>query len=79
MIGRVVCSLSGRDKGYFMVIVEEDGKYFYLCDGKERPLSHPKRKNKKHVALTNTVLEKSSYETDKQLRKSLAIYKAANR
>ena len=79
MTGRVVCSLSGRDKGTFMVIVREDEKYFYLCEGKERPLSHPKRKNKKHVALTNTVLKENSYETDKQLRKSLAIYKAANR
>lgn len=79
MTGRVVCSLSGRDKGFFMVIVREDEKYFYLCEGKERPLSRPKRKNKKHVALTNTVLEENSYKTDKQLRKSLAICKAANR
>lgn len=79
MTGRVVCSLSGRDKGFFMVIVREDEKYFYLCEGKERPLSRPKRKNKKHIALTNTVLEENSYKTDKQLRKSLAIYKAANR
>ena len=76
MVGRVVCSLSGRDKGYFMVVVGEDEKYFYLCDGKERPLERPKRKNKKHIALTNTVFDKNSYLTDKQLRKSLAIYKA---
>ena len=76
MVGRVVCSLSGRDKGTFMVIVKEDEAYFYLCDGKERPLERPKRKNKKHIALTNTVLEQSSYGTDKQMRKSLAIYRA---
>ena len=76
MVGRVVCSLSGRDKGYFMVIVKEEEKYFCLCDGKERPLSRPKRKNKKHVALTNTVLDPDSYGTDKQLKKSLAIFRA---
>ena len=75
MVGRVVCSKSGRDKGYFLVVVMEEDGFLYVCDGKERPLERPKRKNPKHLALTNTVLGKSSYSTDKSLRRALAVYR----
>ena len=75
MIGQIVCSRSGRDKGYFMVIVSEDDRYIYVCDGKERPIERPKRKNAKHLSFTNTVLNADSYKTNKSLKKSLAIYR----
>lgn len=75
MVGQIVCSKSGRDKGYFLVVLKEDEKYCYVCDGKERPLSRPKRKNPKHLVFTNTVLEKDSFSTDKQLRRALAIFR----
>ncbi|MBQ7726613.1 MAG: KOW domain-containing RNA-binding protein [Clostridia bacterium] len=77
MEGRIVRSLAGRDKGYFLVVVSQDGNFLSVCDGKERPLARPKRKNIKHLALTNTVLNRSEYETDKQLRKALAVYRAS--
>ena len=73
MIGQVVCSKAGRDKGYFMVVVDEGDGFVFVCDGKERPLKRPKRKNIKHLAFTNTVLEKNRFITNKQLRKALAI------
>ena len=75
MVGRIVCSKSGRDKGYFLVVVGEDEKFVYLCDGKERPLERPKKKNVKHICLTNTVLGKDSYKTNKSLKKALAVYR----
>lgn len=75
MVGRIVCSKAGRDKEYFMVVVKEEGNFLYVCDGKERPLSRPKRKNIKHLSVTNTVVEKEIYLTDKSLRKALAVYK----
>ena len=75
MTGQIVCSKSGRDKGYFMVVIKEDENFLYVCDGKERPLERPKRKNPKHLCFTNTVLCKDSYETNKSLRKSLAVYR----
>lgn len=75
MIGQIVCSKSGRDKGYFMVVINEDENFLYVCDGKERPLERPKRKNPKHLCFTNTVLGQNSYETNKSLRKSLAVYR----
>lgn len=75
MVGRIVCSKSGRDKGYFLVVVKEEDGYLLVCDGKERPLNRPKRKNPKHLALTDTVLSEDSYSTDKSLRRALAVYR----
>ena len=75
MIGRIVCSRSGRDKGYFMVVVGQESGFLYVCDGKERPLERPKRKNIKHISLTNTVLEENMFKTNKSLKKALAAYR----
>ena len=75
MIGQIVCSKRGRDKGYFLVVVEETENYVLVCDGKERPLDRPKKKNVKHLSFTSTVLQAQCFRTDKQLRKSLAIYR----
>ncbi len=75
MVGRIVCSKAGRDKGYFMVVVECNQDFVFVCDGKERPLSRPKRKNKKHLQFTNTVLSEKSYNTNKSLRKALAVFR----
>ena len=75
MVGRIVCSKAGRDKGYFMVVVESKEDCVFVCDGKERPLERPKRKNIKHLQFTNTVLGNESYKTNKQLKKALAVYR----
>lgn len=75
MVGRIVCSRSGRDKGYFMAVIRADSDFLYVCDGKERPLERPKRKNIKHVALTNTYLDENSYSSNKSLRRALAVYR----
>lgn len=77
MVGQIVCSKSGRDKGYFMVIVGiENGEYF-VCDGKERPLERPKKKNAKHLTFTGTVLCEDDFKTNRQLRKALAVFRSA--
>ena len=75
MIGQIVCSKSGRDKGYFMVVVHKEDGIYFVCDGKERPLERPKKKNAKHLAFTETVLCESDYMTNRQLRKALAVFK----
>ena len=36
----VVCT-SGREKDRLMCVAEFDGKYVYVCDGKERKLDNP--------------------------------------
>ncbi len=75
MIGKIVCSKAGRDKGYFMVIVRIEGDFLYVADGKERPLERPKRKNAKHLNITNTILANDSFKTNKHLKKALAVYR----
>ena len=74
MVGRVVCSKAGRDKGKFMVVVDEKAEGFYVCDGKERRLEHPKLKNPKHLAVTKKILEKEQFLSNKSLRKALAEF-----
>ena len=75
MVGRIVFSKAGRDNNHPMVVVSADDKFLYLCDGKERPLEKPKRKNVKHTAFTNTILDENSYKTDQALRRELARFR----
>ena len=77
MVGRIVCSKAGRDKNYFMVVVKSEDDYVLVCDGKERPLERPKKKNVKHLQFTSTVLSQDSYKTNKHLKKAIAVYKDA--
>lgn len=75
MVGRIVCSIAGRDKGKFMVILGSEMGNFIVADGKERPLEHPKKKNPKHLKKTNSTLESKQYSTNKSLRKALNEFK----
>ena len=45
----VVRSVAGHDKGKFYIVVSEDEKNVFLCDGKTNLLSSPKKKKKKHI------------------------------
>jgi len=48
-IGTIVLSTAGRDKGCLLCVVgEEDGRVL-VCDGGERPLERPKKKNHRHI------------------------------
>ncbi len=46
-----VSSKAGHDKGAVYVIIREEKEYVYVADGDARPLSHPKKKNWKHIQL----------------------------
>jgi len=55
LIGSIVYSKCGHDKGQIFVIVDEDDFYYYLANGKQRLVSNPKKKKHKHVQLTNYI------------------------
>ena len=74
MIGRIICSLAGRDKDSFMVVVDVKEDKIFVCDGKERPLERPKLKNIKHIKLTNSYLSEEQFATNRSLRRSLNEY-----
>ena len=73
-IGRVVYSRAGRDKAEFLVVVGSQEEFLLLCNGKDRPLERPKKKNRKHIGLTNTVLDSGSMSTNRSLRRALNAY-----
>lgn len=52
--GQFARSLAGRDKGRLYIILEAEGEYVSLTDGKYRPVEKPKRKKKKHVQLKDS-------------------------
>mgnify|MGYP003303518222 FL=1 len=67
----VVCT-AGREKEKLMCVIAFDGKYVYVCDGKERKLENPKRKNPKHITKTDKHFADSMFSTDRALRKALS-------
>ena len=76
MIGKIVCSLAGSDKGEFLVVVATEKERVLVANGKRYKLSSPKSKNPKHLAFTAKSLDSEEYLTDKQLRKALAVFAA---
>ena len=71
--GAVVENRSGHDKGFFAV-VDLNGGYVYIANGRSRLLEKPKKKNPKHLSLTGDVLDMESITTDKKLRAALWPY-----
>ncbi len=65
MIGRFVVSKAGHDKGTVYVVAACEGESLYLADGRLKKADAPKKKNRKHVQLTNSGVEP-------QLREALA-------
>lgn len=75
--GSIVRATAGRDFARFFVILDIDGKFVKIADGKSRPLSNPKTKSLKHLQITNTVIDIDDL-TDKRLKKVLAAFNAEN-
>ncbi len=76
--GQVIKSAAGRDKDYLMAVISYDGKFVYVSDGKERRLANPKRKNPKHVTVTELSLTETDLSSDRSLRKALARIESDN-
>lgn len=74
MLRQVVLSKAGKDRGSFYAIVLEDEEFAFIADGRLRKVGKPKRKRKKHLAPTKTVLEAECMETDKELIKALSKF-----
>ena len=58
LIGKIVYSKSGRDKGRMFVVVQVvNEQYLVIADGDMRKIGNPKVKNIKHLHFTNTIAE----------------------
>ena len=47
---QIVRSLAGHDKGTLLCVMDTDGEFLLLADGKHRKVESPKRTRAKHVA-----------------------------
>jgi len=76
--GQVVISRSGRDKGKFFVVINVQGEYLYLVDGKLRTLDNPKKKKVKHIQPTNHICDLQTHGRalqDADIRKHLLLFR----
>lgn len=54
LIGRIAQSVSGRDKGTVYVITgQQDRISVLVCDGNKRTVKQPKRKNIRHLLISD--------------------------
>ncbi len=78
----IVRSAAGRDSGKLFVVLETQGEYLLLADGRTRKVERPKRKKRRHVLFVaadrNRLTDKiNSNEkiTNSELRRTLAAYR----
>lgn len=69
--GCVVRSVSGRDAGGFFVVLQTEGDFAWIADGKVHRLAKPKKKRLKHLRKTNAVIELSRPMGDRLLRQAM--------
>ena len=77
----LIVSKAGRDKGQLFFVLETDGDYVLIADGKGRKLEKPKRKKKKHIQIVpgtdSRVAEKirgGDKVLNSELRRELAVF-----
>ncbi len=44
-------SMSGHDRNQYYLIVKKDEEFVYLVNGTTKPLTKPKKKNRKHIQI----------------------------
>ena len=80
-IANLVQATAGREQGKYFFVLETDGEYLLLADGKSRRLEKPKRKKRKHVQAAfqteSRIAEKirnGEKVLNSELRKELASF-----
>ena len=74
MLGQIVLSKAGKDSGSFYAVIAEEEDFAYIADGRLRKVEKPKRKRKKHLAPTKTVLKAEDYKSNSKLRTALSEF-----
>ena len=74
--GTVVRTAAGHDKNRFMAVLETNGRYALIADGKTRKTCSPKKKNLIHLYPTAAVLTEQEMASDKSLRSALKRFTA---
>ena len=85
MRAHLIEATAGREKGKLLYVMETDGEYLLLADGKSRRVEAPKRKKRKHVRFVADTGDRIAIKirenekiTNSELRKSIASYTDAD-
>lgn len=81
-VGEFVKSKAGHDKEEIFIIINKEGEYVFLADGKSRKVDKPKKKKIKHIQVINTVdedlrnkLENHILIRDEDIKRAIKCYK----
>ncbi len=76
----IVISLAGHDRGNVFYVIDTDGVYVFLADGKKRMVEKPKRKIRFHVrkvlrsdSILASKIRSGEQVLNSELRRELAI------
>ena len=81
----IVKSTAGRDAGEFFFVLDIQGDFLLLADGKRRRVESPKRKRAKHAVLVDNSatpltekIRSNEKITNSELRKAIAAFSGGN-
>ena len=81
----LVEATAGREKSKLFYVLDTDGEYLLLADGKSRRVEAPKRKKRKHARFIADTgdrvagkIQAGEKVTNSELRKSIASYRDAD-
>ena len=80
---RIVRSLAGRDRGELFCVLDAEGPYLLLSDGKRRRVERPKRKKAVHTADEGPfhhpaleAIQAGKEVSNRAIRRALAAFRA---
>ncbi len=83
--GDVVRSLRGHDAGGFFYVMDVEGDFLSLADGKRRTVANPKKKRAKHAASGGSWthplserIQRGEPVLDSEIRRALAAFREKN-
>lgn len=81
-MGQLVASNAGRDEMQVYIVVGiQRENLLLLANGRERKIVNPKRKNRRHVSVLNSIakgvaekLQSGEKVTDEEIRQAIQVY-----
>ena len=81
-VGMLAISKAGHDKDSWYIVLNIEGEYALLVNGKNRTIDNPKKKKQKHLQPVNEVpenlkekLHDSSQWTNEEVKRALKLAK----
>ena len=71
-------SMSGHDRNQYYLIIKKDDEFVYLVNGTTKPLTKPKKKNRKHIQMIKHISDEitglfDGEPTDITIRKAIEV------